>query len=172
MAVNNIQTAKGSEQYSAYKPTVIKAKSTPISKITRVKSSETIPFVVHAIPKPTHQSLQSINTLPPNSPLKNTFGNVDRKSLREKRKDANFKLRKGSDSVGYTKFTMKGVDVLYSFPKPNLAKATKRKKKQVTTFRSKSQDATFVPYVDYDVEDDYIGRHVSTFTFLQISLWL
>ena len=39
-----------------------------------------------------------------------------------------------SNTVGYTKITMGGVDIDYSFPKPNKNKASKRKKKQVGAF--------------------------------------
>ena len=159
------KTEKESESYNEYHQKLINTKSAPVSKITNVKFTKNLPFVVHPVSNPTRQPKTTIETLSSNSPLKNTFGNGDSKSAREKRKDETYNLQKTSDSVGYTKFTMKGVDVLYSFPKPNLEKATKRRKKQITTSPNKSQDAG--PYVDYDTNHGYIGRYMSTFTFLR-----
>ena len=67
--------------------------------------------------------------------LEDTFGTDDpNTSLRQKRKGTKINLEDDSNSVGYTKITMEGVDIDYSFPKPNLNNASKRKKKQAGKF--------------------------------------
>ena len=111
----------------------------------------------HVVPQPTPKTGQFSkieSSSLANSKLNNTFGDGHRKSLREKRKHKEFNIKKNSESVGYTKFTMKGVDILYSFPKTIPVKSKQRKKKQAS-FRKESRET--INQGNY-IEDSYIGR--------------
>ena len=156
--INNttyIKPAKETKEYSQYLSDIIKTKSASSSKITNSIPTENIPFVVSAISKPTFPSKPSTNTFSSDSLLQNTFGNIHTRSLREKRKDKKFHLKKDPDSVGYTKFTMKGVDVHYSFPKTTHSQTTTtRRKKQAINYKSKSQDTL---YSDLESDQMFIG---------------
>ena len=129
-----------------------------ISTVKNIGSSKNVPILNNSVSKPNYKNNLARSKVTQNVLLENTFGKVDNKSFRQKRKGPNFSLDEESNSVGYTKFTMDGVDILYSFPKETPTKASKRQKKQVTTmFQRKKKEVTNAPYSDYDINKKYIG---------------
>ena len=92
---------------------------------------------LNSTPKPT---LSSFTTITPNILLEDTFGTNDpNTSTRKKRKGSKINLQDKSNSVGFTRITMKGVDIDYSFPKPTPNNASKRKKKQTENYFKESK---------------------------------
>ena len=88
-------------------------------------------------PKPT---LSSFATITPNILLEDTFGTNDpNTSTRKKRKGSKINSQDNSNSVGFTRISMKGVDIDYSFPKPTPNNASKRKKKQTGNYFKESK---------------------------------
>ena len=130
-------------------------KKVQVSKGADVKSAynERRHVVIKPTPKTGQFSKIESSSLA-NSKLINTFGDGRRKSLREKRKHKQFNVKEKSESVGYTKFTMKGVDILYSFPKTIPVKSKQRKKKQATFGKESRKTIDWGNYI----EDSYIGR--------------
>ena len=82
--------------------------------------------------------------------LSHTFGNGDSgKSFREKRKNKKVNPRDESESVGYTKIKMEGVDIDYSFPKHNPTKSSKRIKKQISKYKGETNEIEDQSFNDY-----------------------
>ena len=82
--------------------------------------------------------------------LSHTFGNGDSgKSFREKRKNKKVNPRDESESVGYTKIKMEGVDIDYSFPKHNPTKSSKRIKKQISSYKGETNEIEGQSFNDY-----------------------
>ena len=82
--------------------------------------------------------------------LSHTFGNGDSgKSFREKRKNKKLNPRDESESVGYTKIKMEGVDIDYSFPKHNPLKSSTRIKKQISSYKGEPNEIEDQSFNDY-----------------------
>jgi hypothetical protein len=125
-----------------------------VSRVKNTSSRKNLPVLNHSISKPRYKNKLSKSKVTQNVLLDNTFGKGDSKSFRQKRKGPNVPSKEESKSVGYTKITMDGVDIEYSFQDP--PKASKRQKKQVA-FQRKKKEVTSQPYHDYDSNKKYIG---------------
>ena len=130
-----------------------------ISAMENTRSKKNLPVTNYSVSKPSTKNKISKSKATQNVLLENTFGKGDNNSFRQKRKGPNFSLTEESNTVGYTMFNMDGVDILYSFPKENPTKASKRQKKQVSmTFQRKKKEVTNHPYHKFDIDKKYTGN--------------
>ena len=151
--------SKHTNQHNRYRFQIRNKKVGLSSKSKDTLTRKNKPYFTRISPKPKYHASHSTSTSSPNEELlSKTFGNGDRNTFRDKRNGTKLSIKKDPDSVGFTKFTMEGVDIHYSFPKSNPSKTIKRRKKQVKPFYHDDKETAPQNYEDYGVHHKHEGR--------------